>query len=314
VPLLSVPSLSNPASTATVSLDMVHAELRLFVNALLSEFPESESIYTYFVRRAHHERAIKQDLLPLLVFQAISGQEHMRAMPLAASWALYLAAGHLLDKGQDEGDWRRINDSVKALSLANLALVQLEASQDTVRDTLEAFSRVTALGASAQSNELRRGRNWSKKEYFVYIAGKAAAIIATGVWVGGRLATSDNETLSQLKEFGLALGMSLQISDDCLDLVEDLTHGVYTLPVIEGVALTEHSDQAALRQLLTRAPLTPDDARRVAHILNGMGVMGACHRMIRAYQVQAAAMFTLAPALAQYFADYVTPKSQDNSV
>jgi hypothetical protein len=292
-----------------VSLDAVHTELRQCIDALLSGFPGSESIYAYFARRAEHERAVKQDLVPLLVYQAVSGQQHAPAIPLAASWALYLAAGHILDKGQDEGDWRKVNDGVKALNLAANALLQLETDSETLRDILDAFSRTATLAMCAQSNELQQGRTWSRTDYFTYIAGKAAAIIATGVWTGGRLATQDNKTLLWLKEFGLALGMSLQISDDCMDLIEDLVQGVYTLPVIEALALAAHPDHAILRRLLAQQPLPEEAARQVVQILEGMGVIRTCQRMIRAYQVQAAAMFQIAPALAFYFADYVVTET-----
>lgn len=102
----------NPASSRTLSLGAIHEELRIFVDALLADFPGSGSVHTYFTKRAQHEPAVKQDLLPLLVYEAVSGQAHGRAIPLAASWALYLAASHLLDKAQDGGrfQWQRIRD------------------------------------------------------------------------------------------------------------------------------------------------------------------------------------------------------------
>jgi len=158
--------------------------------------------------------------------------------------------------------------------------------------------------------EWKHGRFWSKSDYFRSIAGKAAAIIATGVWLGGRLATDDSQTLTALKEFGLALGMSIQISDDCLDLAEDLMNGTFTLPVIEGLALPEHPDYPALQRLLNRRPLTAVDAQEIIRTLEGMGALTRCKRIIRAYQVQAAAAFTLFPGLEPHFANYVAAETE----
>jgi geranylgeranyl pyrophosphate synthase len=119
------------------------------------------------------------------------------------------------------------------------------------------------------------------------------------------MATDKSESLSLLKEFGLALGMTIQISDDCLDLAEDLTNGIYTLPVIEGLSMTAHPEYPSLKRLIDQKPLREAAAEEVVHILDGMGVINACRRMARAYQAQAAAVFDPLPGLATYFADYV---------
>ncbi len=106
-------------------------------------------------------------------------------------------------------------------------------------------------------------RIWSEAEYFRNVAGKAAAIISTGVWMGGRLATTDAKTLDLLKEFGLALGMANQISDDSLDLTDDLAQGTYTLPVIKGLAMTEHPDHPILKQLTSQSSLGKEMSRQL---------------------------------------------------
>lgn len=299
----------DPVQFRELSLTAAHGELRAFVDVLLSELPESGAVSEYFVKRARHEQAVKQDLLPLLVYQAVGNRAHSKAMPLVAAWALYLAASHLLDEAQDNGRFQAVNDGVIALGLANVALAQLDVDEDTLRDILDAVGRVAVLGANAQSDELEHGRIRSRTDYFRNIIGKAASIIATGVWIGGRMATGDSETLSLLKEFGLALGITIQISDDCLDLAEDLANGTYTLPVIEGLSMTAHPEYLRLKRLIDGTSLQEGAAEEVVQVLERMGAIDACRRMARAYQAQVAAVFEPLPGLATYFADYVAPEA-----
>lgn len=265
-----------------------------------------EKVMAYLEDRSKQTGCIRQDLLPLYVYLAISKRNYEPSIPLAAGWTLYLAASHFLDDAQDNSYMQLANASAAALGLANTALAQLPTDLDTLRDILDAFGRVAVLGANAQEDEQTRGRIWSRAEYFQAIAGKAAAIIATGVWAGGRLATNDPQTLTILKEFGLAWGMATQISDDCLDLEEDLRNGLYTLPVIEGLSQTTHPEHPSLSTLLGKTVLSRQEAQMVVNILDKMGTITLCKRVIRAYQAQAAAAFDVIPEMAAYFSDYVT--------
>lgn len=304
-----LPDFFSPVHMRLLPLDVLYKKLIGFVDALLSDFPGSESVLIYFSYRLQHKPSIGQDLMPLLVYEAIGGRKDATVMPLAASWALNLAASHFLDEAQDNGRFEKVNDAIMAIGLANVALAQLDTDEDTLRDILDAVGRITSLGAVAQNDELRNGRIWTEAEYFRNVAGKAAAIIATGAWMGGRLATDKAEKLNLLREFGLVLGMANQISDDCLDLAEDLAQGTYTLPVIKGLALKAHPDHATLTQLITQPTLMERDIQAIMDILTKMGTIDACKRIVRAYQVQAAAVFKIIPGLKAYFANYVVPKS-----
>lgn len=292
-----------------MQIDDYHRELRGFVDALLFEFPKNEGVSAYFARRSRHQLAVKQDLLPLLVFTAISQKTPSDAIPLAASWALNLGAAHWIDNAQDQKDLTLAHLGALSMGIANVALSQLNTDEDTLRDLLEAMGRVTVLGVSGQKSEMERGRIWSRSEYYSSIAGKAAAIVATGIWLGGRLATDDTQTLTVLKEFGLALGMAIQLSDDCLDLAEDLSNGTCTLPVIEGLARANHPTHLELKELITRHSLSTTEVQRVISILENMGAITTCKRVIRAYQIQAASAFALFPNLEPYLGSYVTTET-----
>lgn len=291
------------------NLLLMYQTLLTSIHSIMTALPGSstDSVWAYLENRKAHKTYVRQDLLPLLVYVAISKQSYKVAIPLAACWTLQLAAAHLLDSAQDNGRTQDVNAGIAALGIANVALVQLSADHDTMCDILDAFGRVTVLGANAQDSE--RGRIIrTRAEYCQTVAGKAATIISAGVWSGGRLASNDPAVLSILKEFGLAWGMATQISDDCLDLEEDLGNGLFTLPMIEAVSNTNHPDHPLLETLSRKPFLQVSEVQTIANILREMGTIDACRRMARAYQVQAAAAFSILPELEPFFRDYVTPE------
>lgn len=291
-----------------------HDALRQFVAELSVDTLGGEHFSLYFETRSQFQTAVRQDLLPLLTYEAVSQQAYCDAIPLTAAWALYLAAAHLLDEAQDNGHQfqhakplpSHVTSAVVAMAAANMALSRQEVGREQLAEIMRMMGEVTINGALAQQDEQMRGRHWSKQDYFYNIASKSAAIIAAGVWMGAVLVVEDEQVLTMLQEFGLALGMTMQIADDCQDLAEDLTNGTYTLPVIEALSMTEHPEHATLSQLLSRQPLCSADLDVALQILDRMEVVSACRHLARAYQVQAGAALVLFPALAPIFSDYVS--------
>lgn len=291
-----------------------HDALRRFVAELSVDALGGEHFSIYFETRSQFQTAVRQDLLPLLAYEAVSQQSYSDAIPLTTAWSLYLAAAHLLDEAQDNSCQLQhakplssyVTSAVVAMAAANLALSRQEVGSEQLAEIIRVMGEVTINGALAQHDEQVRGRHWSKQDYFYNIASKSAAIIAAGIWMGAVLVIEDEQALTMLQEFGLALGMTMQIADDCQDLAEDLTNGTYTLPVIEALSMTDHPEHATLSQLLSRQPLCPADLDLVLQILDRMEVVAACRHLARAYQVQAGAALLLFPTLAPVFSDYVS--------
>jgi hypothetical protein len=99
----------------------------------------------------------------------------------------------------------------------------------------------------------------SEQTYMDIIRRKTAALIATSCRLGGMLSEAPVDLVDTLDDFGLALGMGFQLSDDIMDVIsteeelkkapgQDMREGVYTLPVLH--ALTEGPHQEELRTLL----------------------------------------------------------------
>ena len=281
----------------------IYDELLSLVEANLASMPGkiTDVVLNYLQVRGQQLATIKQDLVPLFIYVGVSGRAYQDAIPLVACWALYLAAAHLLDDAQDNGRMLSANGAVAALAAANLTLVNASIARDAMIDILDAFSTVAVIGANAQAAENKDRRLPSRTEYFQSIAGKAAVIIATGAWAGGRLATNNPDTLSLLKQFGSAWGMATQLSDDCQDLAEDLANGLITLPVIEGLSRVDHPQHFLLKKLIGKTDLDSEEIKTVRTILEEMGSIVTCRRLIRAFQVQAAAVFNTLPGLKPFF-------------
>lgn len=292
---------SRGSDTATAA---IFVELGRLVDEVYTAFPgaAADTIRSYLDARARREAEMQRDLLPLLVYCALTGEGPQRVVPLAAAWTLALAAGHMLDAAQDEGAMSRINDAVVALGATDIVLARLDVDADTLRDILDALGRATALAAGAQQAELTEGSIPTRTSYFARTAGKAALLIATGIWMGGRLATDDEQTLVMLKEFGLAEGMAIQIADDCEDLVSDLMMGVYTLPVIEGMDKRDDWRHSQLGELLNEKPVSRQRAEQVVALLAEMGALARARQVADAYMGQAKTIFGVLPGLEPFFA------------
>ena len=81
-----------------------------------------------------------------------------------------------------------------------------------------------------------------------------------------------------------------------------------TLPMIEALSNTNHPDHPLLETLSRKTFLQVSEVQTIANILREMGTIDACRRMARAYQVQAAAAFSILPELEPFFRDYITPE------
>ena len=98
-----------------------------------------------------------------------------------------------------------------------------------------------------------------EKRYERAMAGKTAALLSCSCRIGAAVAGLPRPVAEALGEFGRAYGMAFQIVDDILDLVatdsqlgkpagNDMTEGVYTLPVIRALADGRAGDE--LRSIL----------------------------------------------------------------
>ena len=103
----------------------------------------------------------------------------------------------------------------------------------------------------------------SREQYLDVITRKTAILFASACYGAAALAGESEEDCQALHEFGLNLGIAFQMIDDVLDyegdpatmgknVGDDLTEGKPTLPLIHTLETGTESEQALIREAITR--------------------------------------------------------------
>lgn len=140
------------------------------------------------------------------------------------------------------------------------------------------LARTIGWLCEGQIEELRHTYDTDRTEssYFASIHGKTASLYGTAARIGGIVAGHDRPMIEALTEFGNGYGMVFQIVDDILDITatdeqlgkpagHDIVEGVYTLPVLRTLALTNGAS-SALGDLLG-TPLSPAQQEKALTIV-----------------------------------------------
>jgi geranylgeranyl pyrophosphate synthase len=250
------------------------------------------------------------------VHQAV-GRDAREALPLAAAWIQFLLSGRILDDVLDdegiEQPWRRqdmretLAAGLFAVGGANAALSQLS-DREAALDIIEAFNKALALATRAEAQSAA-SRDKTVETYFEITVAKTGLVFATGVWAAARLAIKDtaDPRLQALYDFGLCMGVMVQIIDDCTDVAADVAKGHWTLPVLHGLAQKEHPLYEALLEQLNQAEVDVESAAAVSGILAEMGSLGWSRQSAALYQKQAITALTDMTGIdSQLLMNYVT--------
>ncbi len=111
---------------------------------------------------------------------------------------------------------------------------------------------------------VRLEQSASERDYFRVIGGKTGQLFAVSCFLGARAAGGSIAQQTQLKQFGMRIGLAFQIADDVLDLTEatettgkdaanDLSNHRLTLPLIRALKLGTEDERMELRELLASA-------------------------------------------------------------
>jgi octaprenyl-diphosphate synthase len=233
--------------------------------------------------------------LPVLTCVAAGGKA-MQAIPLAASWRLYLLAATVFDDIADDDKpdalWSRwdvgraMNVGLGLLFAAQTCLARIDANAPARADIQDSVGRALMLMA--------RGQTYPPIQpaldlYFQHILSKSALFFAVFARAGARVHSRSSSALQAMFDFGLAFGTLRQIRNDVQNLaspqmLSDLESGVYTLPVIYALSCTDHPDHPRLRTLLdARQTWTKRDRGVICRILANMGVLTQCTAMAKIY-------------------------------
>jgi len=253
-------------------------------------------------------RAAYAHVLPILTSLAAGGQAEP-AVPLAAAWVLYDLASDIFDDLQDQDgkDWpwnqwppaRGMNVGLSLIAAAEICLATMPAPGDVQTKILQSWARTFARAVRGQ---VEQGGIGSLAQYFSHTAAKSGLIYANVAAAGTRLATGDSKVLQGIYDYGLALGMIIQLKDDYRDVqaqneVSDLNTGAYTLPVLYALSQKEHPCYPELRtRLQGKTTFTPAEVAAIHHLLTEMGALSYTFMLARGYEQKALAALSSLPA------------------
>ncbi|HEX9124224.1 MAG TPA: polyprenyl synthetase family protein [Actinomycetota bacterium] len=225
---------------------------------------------------------------PMLVL--LSGYFGDPADPRLVAGSVAIELVHLAtlyhDDVIDEADSRRGIPSVNARWDNTVAILTgdylfaraSEISTELGTAVIGLLARTIATLCDGQIREVEVAGRLDQREggYMEIIRRKTGALIATSCRLGGMLSDAPVEHLDVLEEFGEALGMAFQLSDDIMDVVAsqrelgkapgvDLKEGVYTLPVLH--ALTGGARGQELAALLAEGPPEAERLDRALEIV-----------------------------------------------
>ncbi|MFQ5433536.1 MAG: polyprenyl synthetase family protein [Anaerolineae bacterium] len=252
-------------------------------------------------------RAAFAHVLPILASLAAGGQAEP-AIPLAAAWVLYDLASDIFDDLQDQDgkDWpwnhwqpaRGMNVGLGLIAAAEICLANVPASGNVRADILESWAHTFARAVRGQ---VEQGRNESIEQYFCQTAAKSGLIYANVTRAGAHLATDDSKVLQGIYDYGLALGMIIQLKDDyrdirSIDQMSDLSTGAYTLPVIYALSQKEHPCYPELlAHLHGKVKFTPAEVMAIHRLLTEMSALSYTFMMARGYEQKALAALSSLP-------------------
>jgi len=203
-----------------------------------------------------------------------------RLIPGSVAIELVHAATLYHDDVIDEAEARHGVPSVNARWTNTVAILTgdylfaraSEISTDLGTEICALLARTIATLCDGQIREVEAAGRLEQTEqvYMEIIRRKTGALIATSCRLGGMLSEAPPEHRDVLGEYGEALGMAFQLSDDIMDVIAtteelgkepgvDMKEGVYTLPVLYALHRGPRRDE--LRALLEAGP--PDGERLV---------------------------------------------------
>ena len=258
------------------------------------DWPEFDHLITNY-RQKRINTGVYIDIFPALVAVA-SGGDVQQAIPLAASWTLFMFAARMFDDLLDgeghEHEWWQGETAVSttglfAIGAANYALSYLDDCARQ-REIAEAFNKLLAMAAKVEGKR-PLSKHASIEDYFADIASKTGLVFATGAWSGGVIAGGAESTLNALYQFGLKLGMMEQIVDDCQDVLVDLEKGVWTLPIFYAISAEKKGENGRLQSLLSQPEATSQWGEAVQTILGEYDAINWSLTVAEVYQCQAIA-------------------------
>jgi geranylgeranyl pyrophosphate synthase len=228
--------------------------------------------------------------LPGLCCQAAGG-EFDRAEEFTQAWVLFYAGAGILDKIEDRdppdawwaevGEGAAINAASGLYFTASLLLNHLHRRKETCElagEIIEDFYQTLLKMSSGQHRDLITPEP-TLEEYWEIVTVKSGEFFSLACRCGARLATRESSRVQCYSNFGLHLGILLQILDDLEDL-KDLNKGFIesksndirrSLPLIYLFQVSSHQKRIEIQELLRLVPEDMDAGKRLFECIDQAG-------------------------------------------
>jgi octaprenyl-diphosphate synthase len=287
------------------------------VNALIRERMASEHAPRIPEVTAHLVDAGGKRLRPLLTLAAarLCGYEGAHHLRLAATVEFIHTATLLHDDVVDESARRRgrptanlLWDNKSSVLVGDYLFArafQLMVETGSLR-VLDILANASAVIAEGEVLQLTAAQNLATTEavYLQVIRGKTAALFAAATEVGGVIAGAPEDQVAALHEYGDALGISFQITDDLLDYGgtssvlgkntgDDFRERKMSLPVIRAVAAADADERAFWVRVIERGDQREGDLGEALWLMARHGSLESTRETALAHAARARA--ALAP-------------------
>ncbi|MDF2873678.1 polyprenyl synthetase family protein [Sporomusa sp.] len=129
-------------------------------------------------------------------------------------------------------------------------------------------------------------------DYRLRVAQKTAEFIAASCELGALSGHMEPAEVAQVREFGYAIGMAFQITDDILDFTasaeqigkpvgNDLRQGIVTLPVIYALRNSPYHDE--LRSIVIKQAMSDSDVKRGLEIVHATDAIEYSYAQVHKY-------------------------------
>ena len=217
-------------------------EVRDFIQSsqLLDEWPG----YHHMLSESIEQKPAWLFTLPLISCFAIGGKS-TDAIPVAATWVALDHASHLLDAVGD-GDFhpdeflsspgQALNFSTSLIFAAYHFLYYIR-DPESLRRVMDVFSDAgfkATLGQHISFSQLETlPLEKALEQYWRMVILKSGSIFRMGTAGGAAAGTADKNLIDALGDYGTAIGVIMQMMDDCRDMLDILTSDYeVSLPVL----------------------------------------------------------------------------------
>jgi octaprenyl-diphosphate synthase len=253
-----------------IGADLVEVE-QIFRNELASPNPYVADIFAHVA----HFRGKRLRPMLLLLSASATGPIVEAHRVLAAVVEMIHTATLVHDDVLDEAETRRHVATVNtrwnnetSVLFGDFLFTHAFHLASSLETTLACrlIGRATNIVCEGELTQIRERGNLelSEEAYLRIIDGKTAELCAVSCFLGAHYAEADESIAKSLEQYGRALGIAFQISDDLLDIMgsedetgkslgTDFKKQKLTLPLIRLLSQTEEPEAARLRELIAQA-------------------------------------------------------------